>query len=221
MRRTTPVALLIMVMAVLTVSVSCATAKGEREMKAMKEQPVISTKAFELHMAMAKLWEDHIAYTRNYIISALAGLEDADAVAGRLLENQQAIGDAIKPYYGDAAGEKLTALLKDHIVIATDVVAAAKAGNSEALERTQDKWAANADDIAAFLAGANPLWSKDDLSDALRTHLEVTTDEVTARLKKDWKADIKAYDRGQDHMLKFSDTLSSGIARQFPEQFKD
>src|SRR3989338_4380121 len=68
----------------------------------------------DLRLAMRKLWEDHIQYTRNYIISALADLEDVDAIAGRLLKNQDDIGDAIKPYYGEDAGKKLESLLKDH-----------------------------------------------------------------------------------------------------------
>ncbi|WP_210215052.1 hypothetical protein [Mesorhizobium sp. M4B.F.Ca.ET.089.01.1.1] len=102
--------------------------------------------------AMRKLWEDHITYTRNYIISALAGLQDTDEVAKRLLQNQDEIGDAVKPYYGDAAGKKLAALLKDHINIATKVVEAAKSGSKDKLSAAQDKWSANADDIAVFLA---------------------------------------------------------------------
>ena len=41
-----------------------------------------------LKMAMRQLWEEHITFTRNYIISALADLPDGDAVAKRLLKNQ-------------------------------------------------------------------------------------------------------------------------------------
>src|SRR6185436_9114971 len=66
--------------------------------------------AAETRASMRKLWEDHITYTRNYIISALGGLGDADAVAARLMKNQEEIGNAIKPFYGAAAGDKLTAL---------------------------------------------------------------------------------------------------------------
>src|SRR5499427_11092004 len=70
---------------------------------------------------MRKLWEDHIAYTRNFIISALAGLEDEGKIAERLLGNQDDIGAAIKPYYGDAAGKQLASLLRDHILIAAEI----------------------------------------------------------------------------------------------------
>src|SRR5678815_2469589 len=67
---------------------------------------------------MRKLWEDHITWTRLYIVSAAANLPNKDATAQRLLQNQTDIGNAIKPFYGDAAGVKLTGLLKDHILIA-------------------------------------------------------------------------------------------------------
>jgi hypothetical protein len=175
---------------------------------------------FELKMAMRKLWEEHIVYTRNYIISAVAGLQDADKVAERLLKNQDDIGGAIKPYYGDEAGNKLAALLRDHILIATEVVTAAKAGNHDALGASQEKWNANGKDIAAFLSGANPNWSKQDLESMLQKHLDLTTAEVVGRLKQDWAADIRAYDEGHEHMLMFADALSEGIAKQFPDKVK-
>jgi len=171
-------------------------------------------------MAMRKLWEDHITYTRNFIISSLAGLEDAEKVAERLLKNQDDIGNAIKPIYGEEAGKKLTALLRDHILIAADVVKAAKAGNQADLDKANKRWHANADEIAAFLSGANPHWTRSALADMLYKHLEYTTQEVVARLKKDWAADIMAYDKGHDHMLMFADALTQGIVKQFPDKFK-
>ena len=180
----------------------------------------LTASAVDLRMGMRKLWEDHITYTRNYIISALADLEDAGKVAERLLKNQDDIGDAIKPVYGDEAGKKLTSLLRDHIMVATEVVKAAKTGNNEELTKANKKWYANADEIAAFLSGANPHWTKQALTDMLYKHLEYTTAEVVSRLKKDWAADIEAYDKGHMHMLMFADTLTDGIVKQFPAKFK-
>ena len=171
-------------------------------------------------MAMRKLWEDHITYTRNYIISALAGLEDTGKVAERLLKNQDDIGDAIKPIYGNDAGKKLAALLRDHILIAADIVKAAKSGDNNGVTAGQKKWHENADEIAAFLSGANPNWPQKALVDMLYKHLDYTTAEVVSRLKKDWAADIEAYDKGHEHMLMFADALTDGIVKQFPEKFK-
>jgi hypothetical protein len=180
------------------------------------EAPIIALK-----MAMRKLWEDHISYTRNYIISALAGLEDEGKIAERLLRNQDDIGAAIKPYYGDAAGKQLTALLRDHILIAAEIVTAAKAGKMDDVAIGEKKWTGNGKDIAAFLSGANPHWSKKELERMLQTHLDLTTGEVVGRLKKDWAADIKSYDDGHAHMLMFADMLADGIANQFPAKFKN
>ncbi len=197
------------------------TAKGKMPTKSETGTKMLLTKsAVDLRMTMRKLWEDHITWTRNYIISALAGFEDTGKVAERLLKNQDEIGDAIKPLYGDAAGMKLASLLRAHILIATEVVKAAKSGNKEELTKANKNWYANADDIAAFLSGANPNWTKKALSDLLYKHLELTTGEVVSRLNKNWTADIDFYDRGHVHMLMFADALTDGILKQFPNKFK-
>ena len=191
------------------------------EMKGKDDGKMMHSKAsVDLKMAMRKLWEEHIVYTRNYIISALADLPDGGKIAERLIQNQVDIGDAIKPYYGDAAGAKLTALLKDHIIIATEVVKAAKMGDNAALGAASAKWEANGVDIATFLSGANPNWPKQTLADMMHKHLELTTGEVVSRLKKDWAADISYYDKGHDHILMMADALTDGIVKQFPDKFK-
>lgn len=172
-----------------------------------------------IRVTMRTLWNDHVSYTRNYIISSLANLEDSDAVAKRLLKNQDDIGAAIRMYYGSKASNKLSSLLKEHIMIATEVVKGAKTGNEEELKKADEKWHANADDIATFLSDANPNWSKEELTEMLYRHLELTTGEVTSRLKKDWTADIGFYDKGHKHMLAFADMLSDGIVKQFPSRF--
>jgi hypothetical protein len=173
----------------------------------------------DLRAAMRKLWEDHITWTRVYIIDALAGLPDADAAAARLLKNQDDFGNAIAPFYGAAAGTQLTGLLKQHIMIATEVLKAAKANNAAAVAEQQKLWSANADQIAAFLNGANPAWDRATVRDALQKHLDFTTTEVVSRLKGDWAADIAAYDANHDHMLMLSDMLTNGIVQQFPAKF--
>jgi len=206
---------------ILFVVANASTISYAQTMKSkMPAKTILSKSSVELNMAMRKLWEDHITYTRNYIISALADLEDISKVAERLLKNQDDIGDAIKPIYGDEAGKKLAALLRDHILVATEVVKAAKMGNNEELSKANKKWYTNADDITVFLSGANPNWPKNVLQDMLYKHLEYTTQEVVSRLKKDWASDIEAYDKGHMHMLMFAYLLTDGIVKQFPSKFK-
>lgn len=179
-----------------------------------------ASSAVEVKQAMRKLWEDHITYTRNFIISDLAEISDTDAVSKRLLQNQDDIGAAIRPYYGDDAAKKLASLLREHILIAVKVVNAAKADHKEELDQAQKEWTQNADDLAAFLSKANPdNWSENDLKTMLHKHLELTTNEVVSRLKKKWDSDIAAYDEGHTHMLMFADMLTDGICKQFPAKF--
>jgi hypothetical protein len=210
-------------MIVMLLVVSLATLSvafpAPQMMRGQGGSPLLSKPAVELRTAVRKLWEDHITWTRLYIVSALAGLEDVGEVAKRLLANQDDLGNAIKPYYGDAAGVKLAQLLRDHILIATDVVKAAKMGAAAELTAAQNKWTANADEIAAFLSRANPNWPLAAVTDMLHKHLALTTDEVVSRLKKDWAADIAAYDKGHNHMLMFADVMAEGIVKQFPAKF--
>jgi hypothetical protein len=172
-----------------------------------------------LRQGMRKLWTDHVVWTREYISSAISGAPDTQAVAGRLLKNQEDIGAAIVPYYGQAAGDKLTSLLKEHILIAVDLVDAAKTNNQTKFKDSDARWTKNADDIASFLSQANPNWPKDALVAAMAMHLDTTKDEAVTRLGKDWAGNVKAFDTVYDHILKMSDMLSDGIVKQFPDKF--
>lgn len=182
---------------------------------------VNSANVTALHDGMRKLWEDHITWTRLFIISAAAGLPDTDATAGRLLQNQTDIGDAIKPFYGEAAGTKLTALLRDHILTAADILKAAKAGDKVATDTASARWYANGDEIAAFLTSANPTnWQSADTKKMMKDHLDLTLEEAVARLTGDYKKDIAAYDKVHLEILGMSDMLSTGIVAQFPDKFR-
>jgi hypothetical protein len=174
-----------------------------------------------LREAMRKLWEEHIVWTRQFVVSAVADLPDKGAAAERLLRNQADIGNAIKPFYGDAAGDRLTALLREHITIAAELVTAARAGDKAKSEEAGSRWNANADEVAAFLSAANPkAWPAAEMKKMMREHLELTTAEAVARLRGDWAADIAAYEKIHTQILHMADMLSAGIISQFPQKFE-
>jgi hypothetical protein len=179
-----------------------------------------SRQAVQFRNQMRKLWEDHIVWTRQFIVSSIADLPDANAAAGRLLANQDHIGDAVKPYYGEEAGEALSTLLRDHILIAADILTAAKSGDSAGVEEANGRWHDNANEIADFLSAANPSnWPQDEMRDMMAVHLEWTLNEAVARLNADWDADVAAYDRIHRDILHMADMLSVGIIEQFPGRF--
>ncbi len=172
-----------------------------------------------LKQDMRKLWTDHVVWTRDYIIAAVGDQPDAQAAANRLMKNQEDIGNAVARFYGAAAGQDLTILLKEHIRIAVEVIKAAKAGDKAALQQADRQWQQNATSIADFLSKANPHWPRAVLVDLMQKHLSTTTNEVVARLNKDWDADVRAFDEVYEHVLHMADALSEGIIKQFPNKF--
>ena len=194
-------------------------AKAEAFGNKIKEVPY-NKATCQLRMAERKLWIDHVLWTRSFIVSDLSELEDKGQVLERLLKNQDDIGNSIKPYYGEEAGNKLSTLLREHIELAGEVTNAAKSGDKDNLDKYNKLWYKNADEISDFLSAANPNYSNKELKDMLHKHLQFVTDQVVARLNKDWNADINSFDKGEDHMIMFADMLIDGIVKQFPEKFK-
>jgi hypothetical protein len=169
---------------------------------------------------MRKLWEDHVTWTRLAIVTFADGSAGFDATAARLMKNQEDIGDAIKPFYGDAAGDHLTTLLKGHIGIAVELLQAAKAGDQPAFDKASTAWYANADEVADFLASANPkYWPQATMRAAMKTHLDQTLAEASHELGGDYAASVADYDEVHHHILDMADLLSTGIMSAFPNKF--
>jgi hypothetical protein len=172
------------------------------------------------HDQMRKLWEDHVTWTRLAIVTFADGSAGFGATAGRLLQNQTDIGDAIKPFFGDAAGTQLTSLLHDHITIAVELLQAAKAGDTAAFNDANTRWYANANQIADFLAAANPrFWPQDVMRADMKTHLDQTLAEASHELGGDYADSVTDYEAIHLHILDMADLLSSGIIGKFPQKF--
>jgi hypothetical protein len=191
---------------------ACATTNSAAGTVAIAPSP----DAMTLHQNMRRLWADHVVWTRQYIVAAVADDGSATVALNRLMQNQSDIGNAVKPYYGDAAAGKLTDLLKQHIAIAGELVAAAKAGDAAKKTDADKRWHDNAADIAAFLASANPNWTKAALVTMLNRHLALTTQEAVDRLQKNWTDDQVTFDSIFTQAMEMADALSDGILKQFP-----
>ncbi|MGE5462883.1 MAG: acetylglutamate kinase [Syntrophothermus sp.] len=173
------------------------------------------------HDNMRKLWEDHITWTRLVIVSIANDLPDTGSTVDRLLQNQVDIGNAIKPFYGEEAGNQLTILLTAHITIAAEILQAAKTGDTAAMNDAITRWYANADDIAVFLNSANPdNWPLDEMKSMMREHLDLTLQEAVSYLHGDYAGSISAYEQIHLQALQMADMLSEGIIRQFSNKFK-
>jgi hypothetical protein len=203
--------------AVAAFAVASLSAANEGSM----HRTVTTQRALVLHDNMRALWQAHGTWTERAIVDFVGGLPDTNLVVARLLQNQVDIGNAVKPYYGRKAGNKLTALLKDHINDAVNVLAAAKSGDAAQLTKAKAAFYANGDQVAAFLHSANPAhWSLRAMRNMMRTHLNQVIVLAVDQLQGHYQSAIQEYNVYIGHILDMAEMLSNGIIQQFPARFR-
>ena len=173
----------------------------------------------ELEKYMRTLWEEHVIWTRQVIVSLVAGLPDADVAVARLLQNPIDMEKAFAMYYGDQTAAAVRDLLKVHLTTAAELVMAAKAGDTAKADDAEMRWYANADEIAVALNSINANWPKDAVMDMMHEHLKMTKAEAVARLSGKWDEDVQTFDMIEQQIRMMADTLTEGIAKQFPDRF--
>lgn len=165
------------------------------------------------------LWRDHASLTRNLITSLVAKLPDAADATARLLKNQDEIADAIRPYCGDEVADQMNKLLRDHVMLTTDMVAAGKGTDASKTDKARSAWYGNGDELAKYMASANSFWQQADMQRKVKAHMDAIADEVAARIASRWADDLAAYDRAIQSSMDLSDVMGQGIVEMYPEAF--
>ena len=184
-------------------------------------QPLFAKKTTSLayHDEWRKLWEDHITWTRVVIMGILSDLPGTSAYVDRLLQNSADMEEALAPYYGEEA-EELGRLITDHLVIAAELLTAAKNGDTDAFNDAHDRWYVNAHEIAVQMNEMNPqFWPLEETEEMWVEHLDATLAEAVAHLTGDFEAEVAAYDLVHDLALEMADFISNGVIQQFPQRF--
>jgi hypothetical protein len=172
-----------------------------------------------LRKQMRVLWEQHMEWTYATVASFASGAPNLTATLNRLLQNQTDLGNAIEPYYGQRAANRLAELLRTHIEEAVPVLTAAQAGDQAALTSAIAAWKTNARQIADFLAAANPHWGRAEMRTMMATHIDQTVAYAAAQLEGHYARSIRLYGHAEHHMLQMADMLSNGIIAQVPGRF--
>jgi hypothetical protein len=161
------------------------------------------------------LWDEHMIWTRAFIISTAANLPDIDAVTARLLRNPDDFAKVLSQFYGMKKANEFGRLLREHLLIAANLVNAAKAGDTNTVTSERKKWYDNATDIAVFLDEINPFWDKQQWQRLLFSHLKMVEDEAVFRLNGQYEKDIAIFDDivAEGHIM--ADLMSNGIFKQF------
>ena len=180
---------------------------------------VISKAQADLSNHLRLLWEQHVVWTRLTIISIVFGLPDVDLVTNRLLRNPKDFEALLRPLYGDRVASRFADLFTSHLVIAAELVNAAKAGDTRAAADAEKRWYANADEIAAFLGSINPYWSVQQWKNMLHGHLALTKSEAVNMINGNYAESIILFDQIEEQALEMADVMTCGIIRQFPNYF--
>lgn len=168
-----------------------------------------------LSNAMRRLWQEHIMWSRAFIVSAVDGSKDLDEVVKRLLRNPGDFAKVLEKYYGRRTADEFQALLEEHLLTAGDFFNAVLENDTKKAEEKRKEWYRNADDIAAFFAHINPYWDEEKWKGLMHEHLHMLEELFNARVNHNYAADIAIYDKMEDEALQMADYMTMGIQRQF------
>lgn len=183
-------------------------------------QAAAPAKVAETGAALRDLWLGHIFWVRNVSVETLAGNKAAAAAAEKeVVANARQIADAIVPFYGKEAGDKLFGLLAGHYGAVKDYLAATAAGSKAKQDAAYKKLAANAGEIAKFLSGANPNLPYDTLNGLLLAHGAHHVQQIQQLKGKRYAEEAKTWEEMKKHMYVIADALAGAIAKQFPGKF--
>lgn len=172
-----------------------------------------------LNNHMRLLWEQHVYWTRMFLISVAFDLADKEFVTNRLLQNPKDFQASLIPFYGREIASKFEELLTAHFVIAAELVNAAKEGDTTAATDAEKRWYQNADQIAQFLSEINPFWSMKVWQKMLYTHLALTKEEAVNILTQQYETSITDFDKIEKQALEMADMMTKGMIQQFPDYF--
>lgn len=162
---------------------------------------------------MRLLWESQAFWLRNYLISIPSSEKSLNA----LLANQDAIGNSIKPYFDNTTGDKLSAMLKTHMLMTVDLINASR--NGRRTKTMLDQWYTSGDELISYVSSLNPEIDKKLSSQLWREFQGSVLNEIDAYTRKDVNAESDAFVVSFNHISLFSDSLSLAFEKQFPEQF--
>ncbi|MCL2053675.1 MAG: LysM domain-containing protein [Oscillospiraceae bacterium] len=181
--------------------------------------PADCEKRMILKDQMRLAWSQHVYWTRLLLISLAHRLNDTTETTNRVLRNPKDIANIYAQYYSPEAAAKLENIITEHLKIGSALIVALRDGNTEEADRLTHEWYINAGAMADAFVDINPYYNHSQMHEMFYTHLDLTTEEVLARLANDFQADIEAFDKVEREAMMMADYLALGIIEQFPQMF--
>jgi hypothetical protein len=179
-----------------------------------------SAKVAETKAALRDLWVGHIFWVRGVVFATLAKNDSAATAAEQaVVGNAKDIAGAIAPFYGQPASDKLFELLAGHYGAIKEYLDAAVKKDAAAASKATDHLTANAQDIAAFLSGANPNLPKETLEELLLAHGGHHLQQIQEVQAGQYEKEAATWSAMKGHIYVIADALTDALAKQFPDKF--
>jgi len=162
-----------------------------------------------------ELWQEHIIWTRSFIVSTVSGLNDLEFVTNRLLRNPTDFANVLKLYYGVENAKIFEKLFSEHLKLAASLINNLLKGNMEAAEHERRNWYKNADEILDFLNKLSPYMSIKKFQTLFYHHLKAVEDSFHFRFTDHYGQEIINFDVMQSEAMKMADIMSNAILDQF------
>lgn len=168
---------------------------------------------------MREAWAQHVYWTRMLIISIAERLQDQTEVTNRLMQNPEEMAEVFEEFYPKEITDVITSLLTEHLQVGGALMTALRDGRAAEASQLNNRWYANANQIAEVFARINPQYNAEELRNMLYQHLELLKRQMGARLGGNYAADIQAFDEGEEQVMEMADYFTSGLVQQFPQKF--
>lgn len=198
---------------------NCRCNRNHQCYEGWESKPFYQQNKIILNNSMRLVWEQHVYWTRMTILSLVFNLPDINFVTARLLRNAPDMGNLMKPYYGSEIASLYSNLIREHLVIAAEIVKAAKKGDKNAVATLEKKWHENGEKVSEFLSRINPFISKDEFQKMWFIHLDLTTQEAVLMIQNNFQSSIATFDKIEEEALQMADTITIAIIKQFSKIF--
>jgi len=202
----------------LATAVSLSAAPASPTLAQQPSAAPIAVKTAQAQVALRDLWVDHIFWIRNVAIETLAHNKSGAAAAeAQVVANAKQLAASIEPFYGKSASEKLFTLLEGHYGAIKQYLDAGT--NQTAKNAAIAAGMRNADQIAVFLAGANPNLPANTLRALLNAHVSQHFEQIDQLRAKQFQAEARTWEMMKGHVYMIADATAAALAKQFPAKF--
>jgi hypothetical protein len=127
-------------------------------------------------MTVARCWTDHVVWMHEYIVAAVDDRIDKAEVAARLLRTPTDLGRAIEKAAGRKEGRRVAKLLRQHVIMAIDLVDAACSEDTRRFREIET------------------VWDSTDADETWHRHIPLFKAILVARMEENFDRDVDAFD---------------------------